>query len=149
MQKIPFDAVPRYEVRLVREGKPIHCLTDSKAALNVARELCADHLDREEMWLLLLDSKQRVVGVHQVSVGTLDQALVHPREVFKAAILANSASIVLAHNHPSGYPKPSDEDRHLVDRLKQASDLLGIHLIDFLVIGREGYHSFRDRGILR
>lgn len=82
--------------------------------------------DREYFVALLVDGKNRISGLHVVSEGTLNQSLVHPREVYKAAILANSAAIILAHNHPTGDVTPSKEDREITRRLKEAGDLLGI-----------------------
>ena len=83
---------------------------------------------------------------HVVSVGTLDASLVHPRAVFKAACLSNAAALVIAHNQPSGDPTPSGEDRGLCDRLRQAGELLGVGLLDFVIVTdpAEGfrYHSF-------
>ncbi len=85
-------------------------------------------------------------------MGTLDASLVHPRDVFKAACLSNAAALVIAHNHPSGDPTPSGEDRALSDRLRQAGELLGVTLLDFVIVTdpAEGfrYHSFRESGVL-
>ena len=98
------------------------------------------------------DTKHTLIGIHVVSVGTLDASLVHPREVFKAAYLSNASALILAHNHPSGDPTPSGEDRALSDRLRQAGELLGITLLDFVIVTdpAEGfrYHSFKESGVL-
>ena len=75
-----------------------------------------------------------MIGVHVVSVGTLDASLVHPRDVFKAAVLSNASGLILAHNHPSGDPTPSGEDRALSDRLRQAGELLDVDLLDFVIV---------------
>ena len=90
--------------------------------------------DREHFMVLHLDARHRVVSLEVVSVGTLTSSLVHPREVFKGAMLANSAAVICAHNHPSGDVKPSEEDRQVFDRLKEAGELLGIPLLDFLIV---------------
>jgi len=105
-------------------------------------------LDREYFWCLSLDGKNRAQGVDVVSVGTLTASLVHPREVFKAAILTNAAAIIVAHNHPSGDPTPSVEDREITQRLRQAGEILGIKLLDHVVLGHGHYHSFADSGDL-
>jgi DNA repair protein RadC len=89
-----------------------------------------------------------VIAYHEVSRGTLDATLVHPREVFKAALLANAATIVLAHNHPSGNPAPSPDDMALTRRLIDAGRLLGVDVLDHIVIGDGRYVSFRERGWL-
>lgn len=103
-------------------------------------------LDREVFVLLHLDGKHRVAGVHIVSVGCASNTPVHPREVFKAAILTNATAVIALHNHPSGDPSPSREDRDITDRVKQVGELLGIPLIDHIVVGAEGFYSFADRG---
>ena len=116
---------------------------------DVAR-LCADmlRLDREEFRVLLLNAKHRVMGVHTVSVGSLTVSIVHPREVYKAAILANAAAIIGIHNHPSGNPDPSPEDHALTKRLSEAGKILGITLLDHVIIGQNTHYSFADQGQL-
>jgi len=110
----------------------------------------AANLDRETFWCLMLNGKNVVVGLHVVSVGSLTAALVHPREVFKAAMLANAAAIILVHNHPSGDPTPSGEDRSLTKRLCQVGDLVvGIRVLDHIVLGDGGkFCSLADEGLL-
>jgi DNA repair protein RadC len=98
--------------------------------------------------LLCLSTKHHVIAYHEVSRGTLDATLVHPREVFKAALLANAAGIVVAHNHPSGDPMPSPNDVAVTRRLVQAGELIGIPLIDHLVIGDGAFYSFQREGRL-
>ena len=100
--------------------------------------------------VLMLDQKNRVIGINTVSVGSLTASVVHPRECFKPAILSNAASIILAHNHPSGQPQPSQEDRVLTVRLVTAGKLLGISILDHVIIGdgTSSYFSFADEGLL-
>jgi DNA repair protein RadC len=86
----------------------------------------------------------QVVGTHQISVGTLDRSLVHPREVFRPAIRDAAKSILLVHNHPSGDPTPSEDDLVLTKRLEEAGSILGIHLLDHIVVARGGESSIRD-----
>jgi len=105
-------------------------------------------LDREAFLVLLLDQKNRVTGVHVVSIGSLNASLVHPREVFKAAILGNAAAIIVIHNHPSGDPTPSRGDIEMTQQVKDALDKIGIALHDHVVIGRHGHESFRAKGLL-
>lgn len=106
----------------------------------------------EKVIALHLNTRHRLIGVHAVSIGTLSDSPVHPREVFKAAFLANAAGLILAHNHPSGDPTPSPEDRALVLRLRQAGQLLGVELLDALIVvdPSEGgaYYSFQESGAL-
>ena len=106
----------------------------------------------EQVIALHFNTKHALIGIHIVSVGTLDASLVHPRDVFKAAYLSNASALILAHNHPSGDPTPSGEDRALSDRLRQAGELLGVTLLDFVIVTdpAEGlrYYSFRESGVL-
>lgn len=100
--------------------------------------------DREHFYTVHLDAKSRVIGCDEVSRGTLDSAPVHPREVYKAAILGSAASIIAVHNHPSGDPRPSREDRSITDRLARAGTLLGIPLLDHVIIGDGRYYSMNE-----
>ncbi len=104
--------------------------------------------DRGEFLALLLDGKNRMLGFNVVSVGSLTASPAHPREVFKAAILANAAALIVMHNHPSGDPTRSAEDQAITQRLKQAADLLGISFLDHVVIEDSRYTSFADEGLL-
>lgn len=103
--------------------------------------------DREQFVLLCLDAKNAPTAIHTVSIGSLDSSIVHPREVFKAAILANSASVIVAHNHPSGDPTPSREDISVTRNLQKAGELLGITVLDHIIVGSDGaYTSLKERG---
>ena len=104
--------------------------------------------DRERFICIHLDAKNRVLSWELVSVGSLMAAIVHPRELFKAAILANAASVVLCHNHPSGDATPSGADIQLTRRLAKAGDVIGIEVLDHLVITGKACISFRDLGLL-
>ena len=92
-------------------------------------------LDREQFIIACLNTKNEPTNITVVSVGTLNKAIIHPREVFKTAILSNAASIMAFHNHPSGDTTPSDQDIQLTNRLYEAGELLGIKLLDHLIIG--------------
>jgi len=102
--------------------------------------------DREEFVVLLLDVKNKLLGFHVVSVGSLTSSIVHPREVYKVAILGNAAAIILLHNHPSGDPTPSAEDLSITTRLHQIGEMLGMRVLDHIVIGDGRYVSFVDDG---
>ena len=144
----PRLSVPWVRVMLVQETEGPYQPPISQSH-DVAR-LCADmlRLDREEFRVLLLNAKHRVMGVHTVSVGSLTVSIVHPREVYKAAILANAAAIIGIHNHPSGNPDPSPEDHALTKRLSEAGKILGITLLDHVIIGQNTHYSFADQGQL-
>jgi DNA repair protein RadC len=136
-------------VRLVRTPAEPHPYREPvRQAIDVYRLVGGDvsAWDREHFCALLLDSRSRIIGLEEVAVGTLTAALVHPRELFKAAILANAHSLVIVHNHPSGDPEPSTEDIALTKRLVEAGELLGITVIDHVVIGDGRYQSFSELG---
>ncbi len=122
-----------------------------REAARLAATILAD-TTVEKVLALHFNTKHRLIGIHIVSVGTLDASLVHPRDVFQAAYLSNASALVIAHNHPSGDPTPSGEDRALSDRLRQAGELLGVTLLDFVIVTDpiDGfrYHSFRESGVL-
>ena len=102
----------------------------------------------EQFGVLLLDTKHRVLRTTVLSIGTLDASIVHPREIFREAVAAGAAAIVLFHNHPSGDPAPSREDRELTERLVSAGVLMGIDVIDHVILGDATYFSFREKGTL-
>lgn len=112
----------------------------------VSGRLC--HLDREVFMVFYLSAKNQVIFDEAVSVGSLTSSLVHPRELFKGAIKRSAAAVVLAHNHPSGDPTPSDDDLQLTKRLAQAGNLLGIQVLDHIIIGYGKYVSLKERGVL-
>jgi DNA repair protein RadC len=105
------------------------------------------NLDRENFVVVLLNTKNEVIGTPLVSVGTLSAALVHPREVFKPAIRASAASVILAHNHPSGKVEPSREDHEVTRRLSEAAEILGMEVLDHVIVG-DGHYSMKEHGIL-
>ncbi|MDZ4170330.1 MAG: DNA repair protein RadC [Coriobacteriia bacterium] len=114
--------------------------------------LCGPQLrgaDREHFWTLALNTKNRLLRIIEVSVGSLSASIVHPRELFKDALKASAASVVLVHNHPSGDPTPSGADIQLTRRLVKAGDVLGVEVLDHVVIGDSGEHaSLRDLGLM-
>ncbi|HOA15188.1 MAG TPA: DNA repair protein RadC [Bacillota bacterium] len=122
-------------------------ITDASAAARLLFPAMRS-LKSEEFRELMLDTKNRMIGMVTVSTGTLNSSLVHPREVFREAISMNSAAVIIAHNHPSGDPTPSEEDITVTARLNEAGKLIGIELLDHLVIGGDSYVSFRETGIL-
>lgn len=141
-----------YRLKMVKERKiPYH--TDKTANPKVAVEIIRNHIDdsdREMFVAMALDTRNNCIGISTIAVGNLDSAIVHPREVLKFAILANAASLIFAHNHPSGDPSPSDDDYKLTTRLIQAADIVGIDVLDHIILGSEGrLYSFARTGSLR
>ena len=102
---------------------------------------------KESFIALHLDGKNRVNCMEVVSIGSLNQSIVHPREVFKTALLSSAAAIILIHNHPSGDTTPSREDMEITKRLKEAGDILGIKVLDHIIIG-EDYYSFTEHRLI-
>ena len=140
----------RYAVRTVPVGRPpaLGCALANvrEAAALLDAVLCEEAT--EVFAILCLNTKHRLIAYHVVSRGALDAAIVHPREVFKAALLANAAAIIAAHNHPSGDPTPSPDDMALTNRLAAAGALIGVPLLDHIIVGDEQHYSFRENGHL-
>lgn len=106
------------------------------------------HLNQEQFLAVLLDSKSRIIKCKTISVGSLDSAFVHPRDVFRAALIHSARSLIVVHNHPSGDPTPSDEDIFLTRELCMCGKLLGIDIVDHIIIGDTEYVSLKHRGLL-
>jgi DNA repair protein RadC len=106
------------------------------------------HAKREHFVVLLLNARHEVEAIETISIGSLNASIVHPREVFKPAILQSAASVVLCHNHPSGDPEPSEEDLSITRRLVEAGELVGIGVLDHVIIAKRGVTSFRARQLL-
>lgn len=104
-------------------------------------------LEREVLTLLTLDLKKKPINVSVISMGTLNASLVHPRDVFKMAVLSNASAIIVAHNHPSGNVEPSEQDLQVTQRIQEAGALLGIELVDHIVIGENKYYSLRENNL--
>jgi DNA repair protein RadC len=142
--------IPVYRVELVRERSLAYDQPQFRRSADVARLLqtVLAGVDREHCLVVLLDRKNRLIGLNTVAIGSLNAAVVHPREVFKPAILANAATIIVVHNHPSGDPQPSQEDKLLTRKLILAGEALSIQLLDHVILGYERYYSFKDEGAL-
>ncbi|WP_312888591.1 JAB domain-containing protein [Clostridium bowmanii] len=146
----PAKRINIVSIKMVREATilyNIRKITSPADAVELGKKIL-ENSDREHLWLLCLDTKNQPVALNEVSVGSLSCSIVHPREVFKAAILSNAASIILFHNHPSGDPSASNEDIKITTRLKECGEILGVPLIDHIIIGNEKYCSLKEKGIL-
>lgn len=141
-------------LRVVREKTsllyPSRVIRSPHDAAALFREFFGnDEIDREQFAIMCLDTKNQPIALHVVSVGTLNSALVHPREVFKAAFLVNAASIICAHSHPSGDPTPSPEDKEITQRLVDSGCLLGLEVLDHVILGSEqNFISMKERGLM-
>jgi len=134
----------RLEASMVARHAPLHSSVDVFRLVRPRLSL----LDHEVFLVLPLDAKHRPLGVHQVAQGSATSVEVHPREVFGSAVREAAAAVVVAHNHPSGDPEPSLEDRQLTARLVQAGEIMSIPLVDHLVVGAGVYVSLADRGLI-
>lgn len=120
--------------------KPFECPEDIARA---NKDLI--NIKQEGFYLLLFDVKNRKIARRKtVFKGTLHATICHPREIFKEAVLASAYSIVVLHNHPSGDPAPSDEDKEIANKLISSGEIIGIPILDFIIIGKEGYYSFGE-----
>ena len=116
-------------------------LTDPEKVYKLMRSKLKDY-SKEQFYLIALDSRN--FSIHEISLGTLDASIVHPREAFAEAIKAKAASVVFVHNHPSGDPEPSEDDLEITKRLTEAGKILGIEVVDHIIVTKNNYFSFKD-----
>lgn len=122
-------------------------IKDPEAVVKAIRASIKDKA-KEHFKLILLNPRNKIIGISTISIGTLNASLVHPREVFKDAITHSAASVVLAHNHPSGDPEPSEDDLKITKKLVDSGQILGIEVLDHIVIGKNNFCSFKERGLI-
>ena len=136
-------------LQMVREKAHEYNVPRITSAADVYRAL-AEYAseDREHFLTITLDGRSKIIEKRVIHIGTLNQSLVHPREVFRPAIQDNAAGIIISHNHPSGTLEASRADVQITQRLKEVSKLVGIELLDHVIISKEGYYSFSDEGLL-
>ena len=144
-----YRALPR--MRLLRLGGRRHPVNDpinsAARVYDLFKEEAAG-LMKEVFWTVLLDGRNRVIDIDEVAVGSLTSTLVHPREVFTAAMHVGAAHVILVHNHPSGDAEPSAEDVALTKRLLEAGEVVGIKVLDHVVVGDDRFSSFSERGLI-
>ena len=146
--------IVKYKLELVKESSKIYEVESKISSPSSVR----DYIEKvfklstqaeEVMVMLVLDIKNNVIGAFEVSRGCLNASIVHPREVFKRALLLNGASIILGHNHPSGDPTPSKDDIAITRRLVKGGEILGIEILDHIIIGDNGrYRSLKEGSII-
>jgi DNA repair protein RadC len=140
-----------YKIKMIKENTVEYSNT-IKSPCDVAalaRDVLEMHEMAEENFIILcLNTKNKIAGVHTVSIGSLNASIVHPREVFKAALLNNASGIICLHNHPSGDPEPSREDIEITHRLVNAGNILGIKVLDHIIIGDGRYISLKEQGMM-
>ena len=117
-------------------------------AANVARDFIHLHEESEEyLYMICMNTKNKIIGVFEVSHGNVNSSIVGVREIFQKALLANAVSIIVMHNHPSGDPKPSREDVEVTKRLVEAGNILGIQVLDHIIVG-DTYSSLKEKGYI-
>jgi DNA repair protein RadC len=129
------------------DGVMHHVIKSSSDVNNLMMEEMR-YLKKEMFKAILLDTKNQIIKIADISVGSLNSSIVHPREVFSDAIKSGCNSIIFVHNHPSGDPTPSNEDIQTTRRLENAGDILGIKVLDHIVLGDGRYVSFKEKGII-
>lgn len=140
-------------LKIIKEKEERYDLKQKVTSPEVAHEVAIKVLEMHErpeeiMALITLDTKNKITGVFVVSTGTINASLVHPREIFKRAMLQNAASIILMHNHPSGDPDPSVEDIEITRRLVEAGNIIGISILDHVIIGDEyNFYSMAENSV--
>ena len=143
------DKLEQVAIRMV-EQPPLYSnepMNNPDVAIRVMNEFLSQ-MDRELFCIVNLQADLTPINMNIVSVGSLNEALINPREIFKSAILSNAHSMMLIHNHPSGYPEPSREDRIITRQIKEAGELLGIPLSDHIIIGDKCYTSLREQNMM-
>ncbi len=135
------EKVGRYELPR-KTNSPEQAYNAIKTITNVQEEA------QEVFGVLILNTKNKIVAVHEISRGTLNSSMVHPREVFKPAVLHNASAIICFHNHPSGDPEPSRDDIEVTKRLVEAGKIMGIEVFDHIIVGDDRYVSLKERGVM-
>ena len=142
--KAAFELANRLEGYSEAEDKPVVKTPDEVVAVVGGR---LKGKKKEYFLVLLLDTRNRLIKVAEVSVGSLDSSIVHPREVFKEAISASAASVIFVHNHPSGDPEASEDDIKLTKRLAEVGEIVGIDVLDHIIVGDKDYLSLKGKGL--
>jgi len=135
------EKVGRYELPR-KTNSPEQAYNAIKTITNVQEEA------QEVFGVLILNTKNKIVAVHEISRGTLNSSMVHPREVFKPAVLHNASAIICFHNHPSGDPEPSRDDIEVTKRLVEAGKIMEIEVFDHIIVGDDRYVSLKERGVM-
>lgn len=138
------------QIKMIRERSTLYSprrITSAHQVAELAEQEIGDS-DREKCLVICMNAKSEPLKMQIVSIGSLSGSIVHPREVFKIAILSNAYAILLVHNHPSGDTTPSSEDEKITKRLKGAGEIIGIPLIDHVIIGNQSYTSMKELGYL-
>ena len=146
--KVAFERVVLVKEKVEKYELPRAIMNPEDAYKAIIEITSVEEEAQEVFGILILNTKNKIVAAHEVFRGVLDSSLVHPREVFKPAILHNAAAIICFHNHPSGDPEPSKEDVELSNRLVEAGKILDIEVFDHIIVGDDRYVSLKERGVM-
>ncbi len=146
--QVSFGRVVLVKEKVGRYELPRKIGTPENAYKAIAAITSVEEEAQEVFGILILNTKNKIVAVHEISRGTLNSSMVHPREVFKPAVLHNAASIICFHNHPSGDTEPSRNDIETTKRLVEAGKIMGIEVFDHIIVGDEEYVSLKERGVI-
>lgn len=136
----------KYKIKKVKDKLVGRAVTDSKTVAALFHEL--QNEVKEKFITINLDSKNKILCFEVVALGNLNTIYLKPGEVFRTSLMVNAAGVIVIHNHPSGDPKPSREDKALTKKLKSIADTMGLHFYDHIIIGLEDYFSFADQNLL-
>ena len=132
-----------------KKPKPIPKIQSASDSNKNFREIWSNKMEYiEEMYLMLLNRSNNILGYSKISMGGVHSTIVDPKVIFQIALKSHASGIIIAHNHPSGSLKPSEQDIRLTKRIKEAAGLLDIVLLDHLILSKEGYYSFADEGLV-
>jgi DNA repair protein RadC len=130
-----------------KRSSELNPITSPYEVIELIRSKIAN-FSKEQFLVVSLDTRSRLLGIDNISTGTLNASIVHPRETFECAIKKHAASIIVSHNHPSGDTEPSEEDIKITQRLKEAGKVMGIELLDHIIVTKSGYYSFKEKGMI-
>lgn len=137
-----------FSERFAKEKIPKKILLDSPKAVVSYLQKKIGESKKENFYILAIDARNNLINIQEISVGSLTASIVHPREVFKEAIRSSAASIILAHNHPSGDPEPSEDDLVITKRLTEAGKIIGIEVNDHIIVTKNGFFSFKNKKLI-
>jgi DNA repair protein RadC len=146
----PAKRVDIVSLRMVKEKSILYkerSVRSPEDGYRLLKQFIGD-MDREVLLLVCLDTKNQPTAINICHIGSLNSSIVHPREIMKTAILSNAASIIIAHNHPSGNAAPSNEDIEVTKRMKEAGKIIGIDLLDHIIVGDEAFISLKEKGYI-
>jgi DNA repair protein RadC len=144
--QVSFERVVLVKEKVGRYELPKKIDSPDRAYKAITAITSVEEEAQEVFGVLILNAKHKIVAVHEISRGTLNSSMVHPREVFKPAVLHNAAAIICFHNHPSGDPEPSRDDIEITNRLVEAGKIMAIEILDHIIVGDDGYASLKERG---